>query len=146
MLNAYARQKRADLQKLYEEEPDVGYYPMLSGREGELWDPLLLHARLAGRGLEDRALQVAIDFSSRKNERVADDFNVSLAVELLEVLKEQKEKTFTPADLIPSLKSHETWGELLESKGSEKAQAGAVDGSCGPTKPEKPNLMAKADT
>jgi hypothetical protein len=47
-LEAYALQYREQLEGLYEREPDDGYWPQISGREEEVWGPLLIHARASG--------------------------------------------------------------------------------------------------
>jgi hypothetical protein len=65
-LEAYGVQSRKRLATLYEAEPDEGYWTQLPDREGELWGPLLLHARLAGPEVEGRALGTATALSGRK--------------------------------------------------------------------------------
>ena len=51
-LEAYALQSSDALRRLYDAEPDCGYWPSITDREAELWGPLLIHARLAGPDAE----------------------------------------------------------------------------------------------
>ena len=92
-LEAYALQYRTQLEHLYENEPDETYWPQLSGRESEIWGPLLTHARLAGPQIEKRALAVALGFSRGKAEiAIAEDRHLALAQEALEVLDALEER------------------------------------------------------
>ena len=94
LIEAYAEQSRDALTKLYDEEPDAGYWPQLQDREAELWGPLLSHARLIGPDCEARLLAVASRFSRGKLQIQAQDHNVALGVELLEALRAAYRPTF----------------------------------------------------
>lgn len=110
LLEAYALQARATLIQLYEAEPDAGYWPMIANREGELWGPLLIHARVAGPELEGRLLEVVQDFTGQKREIQADDWRVARAIALRDAIQKQPEFThFYPADLLPELNVSEAW-------------------------------------
>lgn len=126
-LEAYALQYRAQLENLYQDQPDDGYWPQISGREEELWGPLLLHARLAGPEIEKRALEVAQRFSHQKGElAIAADRTLALAQEALEVLQSQSADVFTPREILKALEDKETWGEHLAERKSDKARVTAV--------------------
>ena len=43
LVEAYGEQSRDALIRLYDKEPDAGYWPRLQDREAELWGPLLIH-------------------------------------------------------------------------------------------------------
>ncbi len=126
-LEAYALQYRTQLEHLYENEPDETYWPQLSGRESEIWGPLLTHARLAGQEIEMRALEVALEFSRGKAEiAVAEDRHLALAQEALEVLNTFDSDTFLPRELMEVLAGKEAWGEHLDERKTEKAKVSAV--------------------
>ncbi len=126
-LEAYTLQYRTQLERLYEDEPDEGYWPQLSGREEEIWGPLLCHARLAGVEVESRAVRVALRYSRQKAEiAVAEDRILVLAREALEALRSHQGERFCPRELVPSLAEKETWGEHLAERKSDKARVTAV--------------------
>ena len=126
-LEAYAVKFRSELQKLYDEEPEDGYWPQLQGREEELWLPLLMHAKLAGPQYEERALAAAVKFSQAKQANAVDDEkSFALAQELVEVLKEYAEDRFSPGDLVSDLENKECWGEALAKLNERKAKTGFV--------------------
>ncbi|MGA3317166.1 MAG: DUF3854 domain-containing protein [Candidatus Korobacteraceae bacterium] len=126
-LDAYALQYRAALENLYENEPDETYWPQLSGRESEIWGPLLTHARLAGPQVEMRALTVALEFSTGKAEiAVVEDHHLALAQEALEVLNMLEGEKFLSRELMEGLAGREAWGEHLAGLKSEKAKESAV--------------------
>ena len=126
-LEAYALQYRTELEQLYENEPDDGYWSAISGREEEVWGPLLTHARLAGSEIEARALPVALQFSREKAEiALTEDRNLALAQEVLEVLEALGSETFSPGELVAKLSVKETWGADLAGRKSDKARDSAV--------------------
>jgi len=126
-LDAYALQYRTQLEQLYENEPDETYWPQLSGRESEIWGPLLTHARLAGQEIELRALAVALEFSRGKAEiAVAEDRHLALAQEALEVLNILDSDKFFPRELMEVLAGKEAWGEHLDERKTEKAKMSAI--------------------
>jgi hypothetical protein len=126
-LDAYALQYRAVLERLYADEPDTTYWPALSGRESEIWGPLLTHARLAGPEIEMRALEMALRFSGRKAEiAVVEDLNLGLAAEALEVLEALEGNSFLPSALFRDLSGKEIWGERLEDRKSDKAKVSTI--------------------
>jgi hypothetical protein len=126
-LEAYAAQYRPELERLYEAEPDAGYWPELSGREEDLWGPLMIHARLAGPEVEERALEVALRFCRQKAETaVAEDPDLALAQELKEALEKLKSEHFSPGELVSILAEEECWGEKLVKCRTPKSKACAV--------------------
>jgi len=126
-LEAYALQCRARLQELYDSEPDEGYWPELSGREAEVLGPLLLHAKLAGPEVERRALAVALEFSRKKVQiALSEDRNLSLAQEILEVVRALEWGTFSPGDMVPLLAQKEQWAEKLARAKTEQAKVCSV--------------------
>ena len=125
-LEAYALQMREPLAAAYDAAPDEGYWPALADREAELWEPLLLHARLAGPELEARALGAAIALSARKQQIQADDQRFALAGELLDALMRWGQEQFAPGDLVKMLDEAEHWGANLAEKHDEKRKAAAI--------------------
>jgi uncharacterized protein DUF3854 len=126
-LEAYALQYSAQLQQIYECEPEEGYWPEMSGREEEIWGPLLIHARLAGKEIEHRAVKIARHFSGRKAEiAIAEDGNLARTQETLEVLGQLGSDIFSPNDLMGALSAKETWGVDLADRKSDKARVSAV--------------------
>lgn len=125
-LEAYALQAREPLAAAYESAPDEGYWPGLADREAELWEPLLLHARLAGPAAEARALEAALALSARKQQIQGDDLRFALARELLDALAQWGSDKFAPGDLLGTLENAETWGARLAEKHESKAKAAAV--------------------
>ena len=126
-LEAYALQFREQLERIYQNEPDDGYWPRLSGREGEIWGPLLCHARLAGPEAEARALKVALLYSREKGAvAIAEDRLLTRAEEVLEVLQKLTGEIFFPRDLVPALSEKESWGEYLADRKTDKARVTAV--------------------
>jgi hypothetical protein len=126
-LEAYASQYRARLEDLYRGEPDEGYWPAISGREEEIWSPLLMHARLAGTEIEKRALEVARRYSRQKGELALDaDRTLALAREVLEVLQPLTMDVFKPSEILAALREKENWGADLEERKSDKARATVI--------------------
>jgi hypothetical protein len=126
-LEAYAAQYRSEIERLYDQEPDAGYWPELSGREEELWGPLLTHAKLAGQEVEKSALAVALSFSRRKAEvAVAEDHDFALAQELVEAVEELKSEMFSPSELVSTLAQMESWGAKLTACKSDQAKVCAI--------------------
>jgi hypothetical protein len=126
-VEAYALQFRAPLEGLYQNEPDDGYWPKLSGREAEIWSPLLCHARLAGPEVEARALKVALRYSREKaSVAIAEDRLLTRAEEALEVLQNMTSGIFRPQELVSALSDKESWGEHLADRKTDKARVTAV--------------------
>jgi hypothetical protein len=126
-LEAYALQFRAKLERLYDDEPDITYWPAFSGRESEVWGPLLSHARLANTGIERRAHEVALRFSRSKAEiAITEDRNLALAQEALEILEASEGDSFRPAELLAALSGKEAWGEHLDERKTDKAKVSAL--------------------
>lgn len=109
LLEAYSLQVEAALTKLYEEEPDAGYWPSVTDREAEIWEPLLLHARLAGPEIEAELLEVFEIFTRRKRAIQADDWSVARTIALRDAIRRQTGETFTCGDLIEELDDSEAW-------------------------------------
>jgi hypothetical protein len=117
-LEAYALQFSDSLLRLYEAEPDCGYWPLITDREAELWGPLLIHARLAGPDAEAKLLAVVDKFSEEKAEIKSADSKVAQTIALLDAISKHPDTTFTPGDLVPRLALSEPWGRTLaEVKG-----------------------------
>ena len=74
-----------------------------------------------GNGL----LAAAISFSRAKLEIQAQDYNVSLASELLQAIEEFQGERFAPADLLPHLVG-DTWGEKLSKCSNDRDKAARV--------------------
>jgi hypothetical protein len=126
-LEAYALQFRAELERIYQSEPDEGFWAKLSGREEEVWGPLLCHARLAGPEMESRAVKVALQYSRNKAKvAIAEDRLFTRAEEALEVLQVMSGETFSPRELVPALSEKESWGEYLADRKTDKARVTAV--------------------
>ncbi|HUX66893.1 MAG TPA: DUF3631 domain-containing protein [Terriglobales bacterium] len=125
-LATYQAQARHSLAGLYADMPDEGYWPQLLDREGEIFEPLLLHARGAGPEMEARALEAALALSHRKQEIQADDQEFTLALELFDALEQQQQVTFAPADLVGLLSESEFWGARLSEKDDPKAKAAQI--------------------
>ncbi len=127
VLEAYALQYRPTLEGFYKDEPDLTYWPALSGRESEIWDPLLMHARLAGPEIEKRALEVALRFSHGKAKiALVEDLNLGLAAEALEALEARGDDNFLPSALVADLLNREVWGEHLAERNSDKAKVSLI--------------------
>jgi len=119
-LEAYGLQASDALRRLYEAEPDCGYWPSITDREAELWGPLLTHARLAGPEAETKLLAVVNKFSEEKAEIKSADSKIAQAIALLDAISKHPDTTFTPGDLVPSLAQSEAWGRTLaEVKGRD---------------------------
>ena len=126
-LEAYALQNHDRLRRLYEDQPDEGYWPQISGREEEVWGPLLIHARFAGPEIEKRAVKAALQFSAQKAKiAIAEDRTLALAREALEILTSLNCAVFFPKDLVQSLQEKESWGEYLADRKSDKARVTAI--------------------
>jgi hypothetical protein len=125
VLEAYSVQFDEQLKALYANEPREGYWLSLTGREGELWTPLLMHARLAGKEVEAEALEVALRFSAQKQQSQAEDRDVALIVAFADVLTSLGASDFSPTEILPALMEHDVWGAELEHK-QPKSQATAV--------------------
>lgn len=119
-LEAYALQSSDALHRLYEAEPDGGYWPSITDREAELWGPLLIHARLAGPDAEAKLLAVVDKFSEEKAEIKSADWKIAQTIALLDAISRHPDTTFTPGDLLPGLAQSEAWGRTLaEVKGRD---------------------------
>jgi hypothetical protein len=119
-IEAYALQAPDALRRLYEAEPDCGYWPSITDREAELWGPLLIHARLAGPHAEAKLLAVVEKFSEEKAEIKSADSKIAQAIALSDAISNYPDTTFTPGDLVPILAKSEAWGKsLAEAKGRD---------------------------
>ena len=119
-LEAYALQCSDPLRRLYDAEPDCGYWPWIMDREAELWGPLLIHARLAGPDAEGKLLSVVDKFSEEKAEIKSADSKIAKTIALLDAISKNPGITFTPGDLVPELAESEAWGRTLaEVKGRD---------------------------
>ena len=123
---AYAEQSRSALTRLYDEEPDAGYWPQLQDREAELWGPLLAHARLIGAECEARLLAAALRFSKGKQQIQAQDRNMALAIELLEALETLSDLRFVPSDLVTPLSVRDNWGDRFSSCRDDRSRAASI--------------------
>ena len=120
-LEAYAIQFSDALQRLYEAEPDCGYWPSITDREAELWGPLLIHARLAGIEAENKLLAAVHKFSEEKAGIKSSDWKVAQTIALLEAISKHGDDTFTPGDLVRTLIDSEAWARTLaEAKGRDE--------------------------
>ncbi len=119
-LEAYAIQSPDALRRLYEAEPDCGYWPSITDREAELWGPLLIHARLAGPDAEAKLLAVVAKFTAEKAEIKSADSKIAQAIALLDAVSKHPDTSFTPGDLLSTLAQSEAWGKTLaEAKGRD---------------------------
>ena len=126
-LEAYALQNRARLEDLYHSEPDDGYWSQISGREEEVWGPLLLQARVIGPEIEKRAITAALLYSGQKAQiAISEDRNLALAEEALEILRSLQDEVFQPNQLLGRLAEKEIWGENLANRKTDKSQVTAV--------------------
>ena len=117
-LEAYALQSSDALRRLYEAEPDCGYWPSITDREAELWGPLLIHARLAGPDCEAKLIAVVDKFSEEEAEIKSADSKIAKTIALLDAISTHPDTTFTPGDVVPTLAQSEAWGRTLaEVKG-----------------------------
>jgi hypothetical protein len=146
-LEAYAVQKRAALEELYEQQPDETYWPWLTAREAELYMPLLMHVRLIaqecgeeGEAFEREAVAVVREFTTAKAKLVIDeDDRLARTLELLEVLearlksllerkkidqrwRESISNQVTAGALLKELSEKESWGNYLEGRKHDKAR------------------------
>ncbi len=112
-LEAYALQSSDALRRLYDDEPDCGYWPSITDREAELWGPLLIHARLAGPDSEAKLLAVVEKFSEEKAEIKSADLKIAQTIALLDAISNHPNTTFSPSDLVPILSQSEAWGKTL---------------------------------
>lgn len=120
-LESYAIQAKDALLRLYEAEPDCGYWPSITDREAELWGPLLIHARLAGSTTEADLLEVVKRFSEVKAEIKSAELKIALTIELLNAISAHPGDTFAPGDLLIPLCQMEEWGRLLaQAKGRDE--------------------------
>lgn len=119
-LEVYAVKYRDELKKLYDAEPDQGYWPGIIDREAELWGPLLTHARLIGVAAEARLLKVVQRFSQAKDEIEAQDAHNAKAIALLDALKKLTGDTFSPAHLVEDLSQTDAWSSTFaKAKGND---------------------------
>jgi Domain of unknown function (DUF3854) len=119
-LEAYTLQSSDALRRLYDDEPDCGYWPSITDREAELWGPLLIHARLAGPDSEAKLIAVVDKFSEEKAEIKSADSKIAKTIALLDAISKHPDSTFTPGDVVPMLAQSEAWGRTLaEVKGRD---------------------------
>jgi hypothetical protein len=112
-IEGYALQASDALRRLYEAEPDCGYWPSITDREAELWGPLLIHSKLAGPDAEAKLLAVVNKFSDEKALIKSADSKIAQALALLDAISKHPDTTFTPGDLVPRLAHSEAWGRTL---------------------------------
>jgi hypothetical protein len=125
-LEVYAAQNEDNLQRMQDEEPDLGYWRDIQRREREIWVPLLFHARLAGPEIETRAEALAKRFGQEKRDAQSqDDINVALAREIVCSLDKVNMFEFTSSELVTLVEDEENWGDKLAGRNS-KARAGVV--------------------
>jgi len=108
-LKAYTIQAKSELERLYYQEPDEGYWPWIQDREAELYGPLLIHARLIGKDTEQKLLAVVEKFTNAKAEIQAEDWHIAKTIALLGALEELAGDTFTPGDIVDGLADSEVW-------------------------------------
>jgi hypothetical protein len=121
LLEAYSLQAGETLTKLYEAEPDEGYWPTITDREAELWGPLLIHARLAGPEVERQLLQVVASFTQSKRKIQANDWRVAQTIAVRDAIKGLGDELFYPADLLPELNDAEAWASAFAKLGDGEA-------------------------
>jgi hypothetical protein len=127
MLEAYDAQYRPTLDRLYAEEPVQGYWPQFDGREDDLWSPLLYHAKLAGKDMEDLSVTVALKFAEeRAKTALAEDTTLAMAQELLEVITHLGKDRFCPRDMVSDLEKKETWGGRFDNCKTQKSEVSVV--------------------
>jgi hypothetical protein len=93
-LQAYGRQRRAALTEIHKQQRTSLRQPFLSGREFQIWLPLLLHARLiageggeAGKKFESEFIDTVKGFVGAKVTMVADDdWRLAEALEVMEAV------------------------------------------------------------
>ena len=127
-IEAYALQARAELTRLYDFEPDEGYWPAISDREAEIWGPLLIHARVAGPEVEARLLTACASLSRQKTDIQSEEWNRALSIELRVAIEEFTGDRFMLSDLLVSLNAAENWGaKLAKYKDDDsKSRASAI--------------------
>jgi hypothetical protein len=129
-LEAYSLQVADALVEVYDSAPEQGYWPDIRDREAEIWEPLLLHARLAGREAEARLLEVIGKFLRRKAAIQEDDWRVAQVFALLQAITAHTPDTFTPADLVDAVSKSEAWAKTFANYRSDddgkKAKAAAI--------------------
>jgi hypothetical protein len=154
-LEAYAVQRREALEELYNQQPDETYWPWLPARENELFNPLLLHARLIGEEFEKEVIAVVKAFTADKNRIIlVEDERLSRALEVLEGLEEHlglllNQKVIDPSgwneseanqirasELLEKLSEKETWSDYLERRKNDKARTTAIGTFLRSFKPE----------
>jgi hypothetical protein len=154
-LEAYAAQRREALEELYKNQPDETYWPWLAGRENELFNPLLLHARLIGEEFEKEVIAVVRAFTADKDKIILlEDERLARALELLEVLedhlgvllsrkqidpkgwKESGANQIRASELLEKLSEKEIWSDYLERRKNDKARTTAIGTFLRSFKPE----------
>ena len=122
MIEAFALQNQKTLESEYFNMPDESYWSILKGRELELFAPLLVTARFAGKPIENKLIDVVTKSSFRKKaiavEESPDLTACSEMYQCLGNLPEDQERIQT-AKLIEPLRNLEGyWAKKL--KGSEE--------------------------
>jgi hypothetical protein len=152
-LKAYAVQHRKALEEMYEQMPDETYWTWISGRENELYTPLLMHTRLIGQLCGDEGQEFEREFgeivkrftAEKAKLTISEDWRVGEALEIVEALEgplealllvratnpekwqDDKANRIKARDLLGGLQEKETWGSYLEKKGkSDKAKATSI--------------------
>jgi len=120
-LEGYAVQATSALTKLYDDEPDEGYWPQVEDREAELYGPFLIHTKLIGPEAEARLLAAVEKFTSAKADIKSEDATTAKAIALLEVLEGMSGDTFIPGDLVAGLAEYDAWSyNFAKVKGSDE--------------------------
>ena len=125
-LEAYAVQAAEPLKDCLESSPDQGYWPQLYGREAELFEPLLMHAKLISPEAEQQALKAAFSLSKEKQKSQAEERLVAKATGLLNILESRDGEEFMPYDIVEELEKEESWSAELERCQSRRSKAVVV--------------------
>ncbi len=125
-LEPFALQAGPRLAELDDAAPNEGYWPWVYGRAAELWTGLLLIAKIAGREVEERAVEVARAHIAQRQVIDADEQNAALARELLELLDGLTGETFSPKDIFLGLLARETGGAYFDSLHGDRARIAAI--------------------
>jgi hypothetical protein len=125
-LESYALKAADPLKSLLEHSPDQGYWPQIYGREAELFEPLLMHAKMISPEAEEQALKVAQWLSKGKQQSQADETSVGKAISLLAILDRRDGEEFIPFDIVEELQKEESWSADLERCQSGRSKAAVV--------------------
>jgi len=76
--------------------------------------------------VEDRALGLALEFTGMKERAQADEEQLSLALDLYNVLDSLESPTFTPGEVVNQLAGCDSWGATFSRSGGGSPQAHAA--------------------